>query len=90
MGWIGLPASIMKLDLQQKALFGLWLIIPFYVLPHFEFGLDNGLALLLTTTLSFIIAVLKESKEPNKFNWLNIAATAGATFIGSLLLLILI
>jgi hypothetical protein len=90
MGWIGLPPSVLRYDLQMHALGGLFMIIPFYIYPHNELGLSEILSITLATSLSFVVAVLKETsdaKKPNNFfDWLDVAWTAGPTLVGSVLL----
>ena len=92
MGWVGLPASIMRLDLQQHAMVGLWLAIPGYILPHFTLGFEKFTAFLIAVGLSTIVGVGKELRDKitgkGTPDVLDAVATIGATVVASIILII--
>tara|TARA_R110000851_G_scaffold295152_4_gene450005 strand:+ start:1161 stop:1487 length:327 start_codon:yes stop_codon:yes gene_type:complete len=92
MGWILLPPSLMRYDLQLHARAGIFMVIPFYIFPHFSLGLSKGLAFTIATLLSFAVAFTKEymdSKEPNnKFDWLDLFVTVIFTVVPCIMLMI--
>jgi hypothetical protein len=90
MGWLGLPGSFMRLDLQLHGLAGLWMVVPFYMIPHYELEVSKTIAFIIAVLGSTLVASLKEysdsKKINNKFDWLDLVTTVGFTIAGALLM----